>query len=124
MHPVQRAPAPSCSADAECGRMTAVASEVTGRNKMQRVQFLCRLGLVLISSFCLNDALGAEEDKPPQTGRMVHYSGRVQGVGFRLGTTAIARKYAVTGWVKNLKDGRVQLLAEGSEDEVKKFLAA
>jgi acylphosphatase len=56
--------------------------------------------------------------------RMVHYTGEVQGVGFRATTADIARDYRVTGWVKNLADGRVRLLVEGPEDEVRKFLDA
>ncbi len=54
--------------------------------------------------------------------RQVHYSGCVQGVGFRATTVAIARRHAVTGWVRNLADGRVQLLVEGAEPEVRCFL--
>ena len=56
--------------------------------------------------------------------RMVHYSGKVQGVGFRATAAEIAQKHPVTGWVKNLSDGRVQLLVEGSEEAVEKYLAA
>jgi acylphosphatase len=52
----------------------------------------------------------------------VYYGGRVQGVGFRLTAAAIARGYPVTGWVKNLPDGRVQLFAEGPEEAVEAFL--
>lgn len=64
-------------------------------------------------------------DEPGGTvGRLVHYSGRVQGVGFRATAAAIARHYRVTGWVRNLPDGRVQLLAEGPGDEVARFLDA
>jgi acylphosphatase len=56
--------------------------------------------------------------------RCVYYFGRVQGVGFRATAAHLARPYAVTGWVRNLSDGRVQLFAEGQEDEVNRFLAA
>jgi acylphosphatase len=56
--------------------------------------------------------------------RMVYYSGKVQGVGFRATTVAIAQDYPLTGWVKNLKDGRVQLLVEGPADAVDDFLQA
>lgn len=55
---------------------------------------------------------------------LVHYSGRVQGVGFRFTAVSIAREFQVGGYVKNLPDGRVQLEAEGQPDEVQRFLAA
>jgi acylphosphatase len=53
----------------------------------------------------------------------VHYSGRVQGVGFRWNACHVARDFAVTGFVRNLPDGRVQLVAEGERAEVEQFLA-
>ena len=56
--------------------------------------------------------------------RMVYYTGRVQGVGFRATTAHIARAYPVTGWVRNLPDGRVQVLAEGPAERVDAFLLA
>ena len=56
--------------------------------------------------------------------RQVFYAGRVQGVGFRYTATVTARQYAVTGFVKNLDDGRVQLVAEGEAGEISAFLAA
>jgi acylphosphatase len=56
--------------------------------------------------------------------RLVCYSGCVQGVGFRATAVHIARKHRVTGWVRNLADGRVQVLAEGSAEAVDGFLAA
>jgi acylphosphatase len=62
------------------------------------------------------------EDKP--VGRTVHYSGKVQGVGFRATVAGIAKDHPVTGYVKNLDDGRVQVVVEGKEADVKKFLDA
>jgi len=52
----------------------------------------------------------------------VYYTGRVQGVGFRFTVIDTARAMNVTGWVKNLNDGRVELLAEAEEDTLKVFL--
>lgn len=52
----------------------------------------------------------------------VFYSGRVQGIGFRFTAERIARSQGITGWVKNLRDGRVQIVAEAEEDKLKKFL--
>ncbi|MGV3607144.1 MAG: acylphosphatase [Planctomycetaceae bacterium] len=65
-----------------------------------------------------------KSQKTAPVGVEVHYSGRVQGVGFRVNARQIARRFQVTGFVKNLEDGRVQLRAEGEEGEVKAFLGA
>lgn len=65
-------------------------------------------------------------DRPGEERRvavLVHYAGRVQGVGFRATASWTAQNYPVTGWVKNLADGRVQLFVEGPESAVRAFLA-
>ena len=54
----------------------------------------------------------------------VFYTGRVQGVGFRYTTREIACGYELTGYVRNLHDERVELVAEGAEEEVTAFLEA
>jgi acylphosphatase len=56
--------------------------------------------------------------------RMIHFSGRVQGVGFRYTASSIARAHRVMGWVSNLADGRVQLVIEGTEADVQNCLQA
>jgi acylphosphatase len=48
-------------------------------------------------------------------------SGRVQGVGFRWFTRDAAAVENVTGWVRNLPDGRVETLAEGESASVERF---
>jgi acylphosphatase len=53
----------------------------------------------------------------------LYFSGRVQGVGFRATTRDVARDFAVAGYVQNLDDGRVLLVAEGDEAELDRFLA-
>ena len=53
----------------------------------------------------------------------VFYSGRVQGVGFRITAEETAQGLAVVGWVRNLRDGRVELLAEGSVEILERLLA-
>ena len=58
------------------------------------------------------------------TARQVFYEGRVQGVGFRYTCKTIAHGYDVTGWVRNLPDGRVELQCAGEMDEVDAFLKA
>lgn len=54
----------------------------------------------------------------------VYYSGRVQGVGFRYTAQRLASQYPVTGFVRNLPNGGVELLAEGPAEHVNAFLAA
>jgi acylphosphatase len=53
---------------------------------------------------------------------MVLYDGRVQGVGFRVTARQIACGYEVVGTVRNLPDGRVELVAEGQRSELEAFL--
>jgi len=53
----------------------------------------------------------------------VYYSGRVQGVGFRFFCRRIAEESRITGWVRNLNDGRVEVTAEAGEEVLYKFLA-
>ena len=55
--------------------------------------------------------------------RRVLYSGRVQGVGFRYTARRMAQQHAVTGFVRNLDDGRVELVAEGAPSEIDRLLA-
>jgi acylphosphatase len=54
----------------------------------------------------------------------VFYEGNVQGVGFRYSVRQIAKGFDVTGSVRNLRDGRVELLVTGEEDELRAFLEA
>lgn len=49
-------------------------------------------------------------------------SGYVQGVFFRAHTKEIAKSLSICGWVKNLADGRVEILAEGEEEDIKKLI--
>jgi acylphosphatase len=58
------------------------------------------------------------------TCKHVHYYGRVQGVGFRYTAQGIAARFPVAGYVKNLRDGTVELAAEGEPEQVDAFLAA
>jgi acylphosphatase len=53
----------------------------------------------------------------------VYYSGQVQGIGFRFTAERLAGEMGITGWVSNLSDGRVELVAEANEDTLKDFIA-
>lgn len=53
--------------------------------------------------------------------RHFRVSGRVQGVFFRAATEAAARRLGLTGWVRNLPDGSVELLACGEEAKLKEL---
>ena len=50
------------------------------------------------------------------------FTGVVQGVGFRYTARHMATRYGLTGWVKNMSDGSVQLVAEGEEDTVQRLI--
>lgn len=52
------------------------------------------------------------------------FQGHVQGVGFRYSTQQIAEPFEVTGYVKNLPDGRVELVTEGAPKEIEQLLTA
>jgi acylphosphatase len=52
----------------------------------------------------------------------VYYSGRVQGIGFRFTVERVANDLGGVGWVRNLRDGKVEVVAEGEEGALKDFL--
>lgn len=51
----------------------------------------------------------------------IYVSGRVQGVGFRYRTLSYAQVLGLTGWVKNLEDGRVEMELQGTEEEMNRL---
>jgi acylphosphatase len=70
-------------------------------------------------------AAGKPGSTPNERRRMqILYSGRVQGVGFRYAVRTLAAGYEVTGAVRNLADGRVELTAEGQKQELEAFREA
>lgn len=52
-----------------------------------------------------------------------YISGRVQGVAFRFFAQHVANQLGITGWVRNLYDGRVEVVAEGEREALELFLA-
>lgn len=54
--------------------------------------------------------------------RQIIFAGRVQGVGFRWTSANQARSFDVVGTVENLPDGTVELIVEGSAQEIERFL--
>ena len=52
----------------------------------------------------------------------VYFAGRVQGVGFRYTTRNIAENYEMVGFVRNMPDGRVEVVIEGEETQLTAFL--
>ena len=55
--------------------------------------------------------------------REVFFAGRVQGVGFRYSTQREARRLGLSGWVRNRRDGTVEITAQGDEKILQTFLA-
>lgn len=55
--------------------------------------------------------------------REFFFSGQVQGVGFRQTTARLAESYQVTGYVRNLVDGRVELVLEGPDAEITQLVS-
>ena len=52
----------------------------------------------------------------------IFISGRVQGVAFRYFTEGAAKHLGITGWVRNLPDGRVEIIAEGPDDKIEELI--
>lgn len=61
---------------------------------------------------------------PETTRETIHFTGHVQGVGFRYATSQVAREFEVAGYVQNLSDGRVLIEAEGRPGEIDGFVQA
>ena len=58
-----------------------------------------------------------------QKGVHAFFSGMVQGVCFRFISRELANRHRIKGWVRNLFDGRVELIAEGADEDIDNFLS-
>jgi len=52
----------------------------------------------------------------------IYVSGKVQGVGFRWSLQRKAREFMLTGWVRNLSDGRVESVIEGERGKIEQII--
>lgn len=60
-------------------------------------------------------------DKWEKVRKHIYVSGRVQGVGFRYRTYYLAQGLSLTGWVRNLDDGRVEMELQGTEEAMNRL---
>jgi acylphosphatase len=56
--------------------------------------------------------------------KRIYFGGHVQGVGFRYTVRSIAEGFSVSGYAMNLPDGRVEVFAQGDQEEINRFVAA
>lgn len=94
--------------------MKAYMDEVCYRDQGREVYFMKRRNSTTASPCCCKTPIR----------RTTLYNGNVQGVGFRMTTRDLAGRFRVTGVVRNLPDGRVELITEGTEIEIDRFEAA
>jgi acylphosphatase len=65
----------------------------------------------------------ADRQTTDQQTRRCRFFGRVQGVGFRYTVASLAPDCGIRGYVRNLSDGSVELVAQGSDSDIERFLA-
>jgi serine/threonine-protein kinase RsbW len=94
--------------------MKAYMDKICYRDKGREVYFMKRRGTG-------DSAACPKEAAEGTVRRTMHFSGNVQGVGFRFNAESIASRFTLTGYVRNLPDGRVELVAEGDKAELDRF---
>ena len=106
--------------------VVGVAVDATVHRKLAW-QCNCHPNVWLVQRDHWRSLAGKMTNAVSQSGRQqreVYYAGRVQGVGFRYTVRSLAGGFDVTGFVRNLPDGRVHLVVEGAAEEIDAILAA
>ena len=77
----------------------------------------CRVNIVgPLSQGSFEWVIGVEQ--VDQTARRVIFFGQVQGVGFRFTAHRVAAHHGLTGWVRNVRDGTVEMVAQGASQDI------
>ncbi len=100
------------------------ANQRAGQTKKQKLWVVLQKTLHPLQPFGFIPAVPSPDNNSFRRRLTVIYSGRVQGVGFRYTTKTVATGFEITGLVRNLPDGRVELVAEGTRVELEAFRAA
>jgi acylphosphatase len=105
-------------------REVITANPAVGQTKNAKVYSQCQKTLHQVRTFGFISAMPPPAQADLRRRLTVLYSGRVQGVGFRYTTKTVATGFEITGAVRNLPDGRVELIAEGDRAELAAFRVA
>jgi len=97
--------------------MKAYMDKICYRDKGREVYFMKRRSID-------NDSVPSLDPTKGLIRRTICFGGKVQGVGFRFNAESIASRFTITGYVRNLSDGRVELVAEGDKAELDRFQKA
>ena len=103
---------------------TVAGSNQKAKSCKKNSVIYCQKTLRAATGFGFMLRVSSHHDSASRQRLTVLYSGRVQGVGFRYTAKTVATGYEVTGTVRNLPDGRVELIAEGSQAELEAFRVA
>ncbi len=95
-----------------------------GQTKIKNNFNRCRKKLHRARAFGFIPSVPDASKNPLRRRMTVLYSGQVQGVGFRYTAKTVATGFDLTGTIRNLADGRVELIAEGRREELEAFRAA
>lgn len=105
-------------------REVITANQAPGQTKTKKIAVLHQKTLLPARAFGFITVVSQSVNSGLRRRLTVLYSGHVQGVGFRYTTKTVATGFEVAGTIRNLPDGRVELVAEGSQPELEAFRAA